>query len=84
VEQRVRRRECQRLLIGWFDEDAVLELRATMVHLLNNIWQWRITLQGSYNEPLADEAAAVPTTHGQSPGDYDFTMFLNERASGKS
>lgn len=32
-------------------------LRATMVHLLDNIWQWRITLQGFYNEPLADEAA---------------------------
>ncbi len=32
-------------------------LRATMVHLLDNIWQWRITLQGYYKEPLADEAA---------------------------
>src|SRR3954462_10361727 len=32
-------------------------LRATMVHMLDNIWQWRITLQGFYNEPLGDEAA---------------------------
>src|SRR5215217_347428 len=32
-------------------------LRATMVHMLDNIWQWRITLQGFYKEPLADEAA---------------------------
>jgi uncharacterized damage-inducible protein DinB len=32
-------------------------LRATMVHLLDNIWQQRITLQGYYREPLADEAA---------------------------
>jgi len=32
-------------------------LRATMVHLLDNLWQWRITLQGYYNEPLANEAA---------------------------
>ncbi len=131
-------------------------LRATMVHMLDNIWQWRITLQGYYNEPLADEAAydatelhedAFPTfaalrerwmteqremrayidtlteemlnstiryvipgavrehivwhilldviihamqhrseaatlltSYGQSPGDFDFTMFLNERA----
>jgi hypothetical protein len=28
--------------------------------------------------------AALLTTYGQSPGDYDFTMFPNERASGKS
>ena len=32
-------------------------LRATMVHMLDNLWQWRITLQGYYREPLADEAA---------------------------
>jgi uncharacterized damage-inducible protein DinB len=28
-----------------------------MVHILDNIWQQRITLQGYYQEPLADEAA---------------------------
>lgn len=131
-------------------------LRATMVHMLDSIWQSRITLQGFYKEPLADEAAydatelhedAIPTLsvlqerwmteqremwaylntltdetlngmiryvipgavrehivwqclldtinhatqhrseaaalltgYGQSPGDYDFSMFLNERA----
>jgi uncharacterized damage-inducible protein DinB len=132
-------------------------LRATMVHLLDNIWQQRITLQGYYQEPLADEAAydatelhedafptlgmlrerwmieqqemrayldtlteetlnrtiryvipgavrehvvwhilldafiihatqhrseaaALLTGYGQSPGDFDFTMFLNEHA----
>ena len=32
-------------------------LRATVVHILDNIWQQRITLQGYYREPLADEAA---------------------------
>ena len=32
-------------------------LRATLVHILDNIWQQRITLQGYYQEPLADEAA---------------------------
>ena len=32
-------------------------LRATMVHILDNIWQQRITLQGYYQDPLADEAA---------------------------
>jgi uncharacterized damage-inducible protein DinB len=32
-------------------------LRATMVHILDNIWQQRITLQAYYQEPLADEAA---------------------------
>ena len=32
-------------------------LRATMVHILDNLWQQRITLQGYYQEPLADEAA---------------------------
>ena len=32
-------------------------LRATMVHLLDSIWQTRITLQGYYKEPLADQAA---------------------------
>ncbi len=135
-------------------------LRATMVHMLDNIWQWRITLQGYYKEPLADnaaydatelhedafptlaalqerwiteqremqayldtlteetlnrtiryiipgavreyvvwhimmgaldhatqhrsEAAALLTGYGQSPGDFDLTMFLNKRASGTS
>jgi len=32
-------------------------LQATVVHILDNIWQQRITLQGYYREPLADEAA---------------------------
>jgi uncharacterized damage-inducible protein DinB len=135
-------------------------LRATMIHILDNIWQQRITLQGYYEEPLADEAAydatelhedAIPTLamlrerwmieqqemrayldtltneslngtiryvipgamrehvvwhilldvvihatqhrseaaalltdYGQSPGEFDFTLFLNERVQGKS
>ena len=135
-------------------------LRATMVHILDNIWQQRITLQGYYREPLADEAAydatelhedalptfvmlrerwtieqremrayldtlneetlngviryvipgvirervvwhilldlilhatqhrseaaALLTGYGQSPGDFDFTLSLNERTEGKS
>jgi uncharacterized damage-inducible protein DinB len=134
-------------------------LRATMVHMLDNIWQWRITLQGFYKEPLADQAsydatelhedafptlaalqerwtteqrelrsyldtlteealngpiryvipgavrerivwhilvdailhaaqhcsevAAFLTLYGQSPGDYDLTLFLAERGQGK-
>jgi uncharacterized damage-inducible protein DinB len=134
-------------------------LRETMVHMLDNIWQQRITLQGYYREPLENEAAydatelhedAFPTLaalherwgierremrayldtlteetlnstiryripgvvrehlvwhilvdviihatqhrseaatlltgFGQSPGDFEFTMFMNERASGK-
>ena len=32
-------------------------LRATMVHMLDSMWQDRITLQGYYKDPLADEAA---------------------------
>jgi uncharacterized damage-inducible protein DinB len=32
-------------------------LRTTMVHILDNIRQQRITLQGFYEKPLADEAA---------------------------
>ena len=135
-------------------------LRPTLVHMLDNIWQWRITLQGYYEKPLADEAAydatelhedafptfaalrerwmteqremrayidtlteetlnstiryvipgavrehgvwhilldvilhamqhrseaaALLTGYGQSPGDFDFTLFLNQRATGKS
>ena len=135
-------------------------LRATMVHILDNLWQQRITLQGYYHAPLADkaaydatelhedgiptlavlrerwrieqqemhayldtlteemlngtiryvipgamrervvwhilldviihatqhrsEAAALLTGYGQSPGDIDFTMFLNERTKEKS
>lgn len=131
-------------------------LRATMVHILDNLWQQRITLQGYYQEPLVNEeaydatelhedafptldmlqerwrveqeqmqaylntlteetlnstiryvipgvvrermvwhilldviihatqhrseAAVLLTRYGQSPGDYDFFMFLNERA----
>jgi uncharacterized damage-inducible protein DinB len=135
-------------------------LRATMVHMLDNIWQQRITLQGFYKDPLGDEAAydatelhedafptlaalqerwrieqremrayidsltdetlngtiryvipgavrelfvwhilldvilhaqqhrseaaALLTGYGQSPGDYDLIMFVNERAAGRS
>ena len=135
-------------------------LRTTMVHLLDSMWQDRITLQGYYKEPLENEAAydatelhedvfptfaalqerwtteqremrayldtlteealngtiryVIPgvirervvwhflvaallhnmqhrseaavllTSYGQSPGDLEFTLFLNERASGKS
>jgi uncharacterized damage-inducible protein DinB len=135
-------------------------LRATMVHMLDSMWQDRITLQGYYQEPLADEAAydatelhedAFPTlavlrerwlieqremwayldtlteetlngviryvipgivrervvwhfllaallhamqhrseaaslltVYGQSPGDLELTLFLDERAEGKS
>jgi uncharacterized damage-inducible protein DinB len=135
-------------------------LRGIMVHILDNIWQQRITLQGFYQEPLADaaaydatelhedsiptfavlrerwmteqqemrgyidtlteetlnstiryvipgavrervvwhilvdvilhatqhrsEAAVLLTGYGQSPGDYDFIKFMNERAFGKS
>jgi uncharacterized damage-inducible protein DinB len=134
-------------------------LRATMVHILDNIRQQRITLQGYYQEPLANEAAydatefhedafptlamlqerwlieqremwayldtlteemlnstiryvipgairervvwhilldltihaaqhrseaaALLTSYGQSPGDFDFTLFQSERAKGK-
>jgi len=32
-------------------------LRATLVHMLDSMWQDRITLQGYYKDPLADEAA---------------------------
>lgn len=32
-------------------------LRATMVHMLDSIWQTRITLQGFYAQPLANDAA---------------------------
>ncbi len=32
-------------------------LRETMVHMLDSMWQDRITLQGYYKDPLADEAA---------------------------
>lgn len=135
-------------------------LRTTMVHMLDSLWQDRITLQGYYQEPLADEAAydatelhedafpilaalqerwmteqremwayldtlteemlngviryVIPgvvrervvwhfllaailhimqhrseaatllTLYGQSPGDLELTLFLDERASGKS
>ncbi len=135
-------------------------LRTTMVHILDNIWQQRITLQGYYREPLANDAAydatelhedAIPTFdalqarwmteqremrayidaltdetlnstiryvipgvgreyvvwqilvdvilhatqhrseaavlltgYGQSPGDFDYTLFLNDRAKGKA
>ncbi|NJC95476.1 MAG: hypothetical protein FIB03_03905 [Anaerolineae bacterium] len=135
-------------------------LRATMVHLLDSMWQDRITLQGYYKDPLADdaaydatelhedafptlaalqerwtmeqqemraylntltegtlngviryvipgvirervvwqfllaallhnmqhrsEAAVLLTSYGQSPGELELTLFLNERASGNS
>ena len=33
------------------------QMLSTMVHIMDNIWQQRITLQGYYEKPLADEAA---------------------------
>jgi uncharacterized damage-inducible protein DinB len=42
-------------------------LRTTMVHILDNIWQQRITLQGYYREPLADEAAYDATSFTKTP-----------------
>ena len=51
-----------------------------MIHILDNLWQQRITLQGYYREPLADEAAALLTGYGPSPGDFDFTLFMSEHA----
>jgi len=30
------------------------------------------------------EAAALLTSYGQSPGDFDFIMFMNESTQGKS
>ena len=135
-------------------------LRATIIHILDNIWQQRITLQGYYQVPLENEAAydatelhedtlptlamlrerwlieqqemwayldtlteeklnstiryvipgtirkrvvwhilldltihatqhrseaaALLTSYGQSPGDFDFTLFQSEQAEGKS
>jgi uncharacterized damage-inducible protein DinB len=131
-----------------------------MVHILDNLWQQRITLHGYYEKPLADEAAydatelhedslptlamlqerwaverremrlfleglseetlngairyvipgakrervvwhivvdlifhaaqhrseaaALLTAYGQAPGDFDFTMFLNQPSAGGS
>lgn len=130
-------------------------LRATLVHMLDNVWQWRITCQGFYKTLLTEkeydatelreaqfptlealeerwqkeqyelrtyistlsdrqlngilryvfpgglvrerllwhilfdafnhgtqhrsEAAALLTSYGQSPGDFDFTLFLNDK-----
>ena len=134
--------------------NGYVSLRATLVHMLDNIWQWRITCQGFYKTLLTEEeydatelreaqfpelkdledrwlteqqelrsyigtlndaqlngilryvfpggalrertvwhilfdafnhgtqhrseAAAILTSYGQSPGDFDFTLFLNE------
>jgi uncharacterized damage-inducible protein DinB len=109
-------------------------LRATMVHILDNLWQQRIThafptlavlrerwlieqqelrayldtlteetlnstiryvIPGAMRERVVwhilldlilhatqhrSEAAALLTGYGQSPGDFDFTLFMNERA----
>jgi uncharacterized damage-inducible protein DinB len=52
-------------------------LRATMVHIMDNIWQQRITLKGYYKEPLADEAA-YDATELHEDGFPTFAM-LQER-----
>lgn len=52
-------------------------LRATMVHILDNIWQQRITLQGFYQEPLADEAAYDATELHED--DFPTLAMLHER-----
>jgi uncharacterized damage-inducible protein DinB len=52
-------------------------LRATMVHILDNIWQQRITLQGFYQEPLADKAAYDATELHE--GAFPTLAMLHER-----
>ena len=52
-------------------------LRATMIHILDNIWQQRITLQGYYQEPLADEAAYDATELHED--DFPTFAMLRER-----
>ena len=52
-------------------------LRATMVHILDNIWQQRITLQGYYQEPLADEAAYDATELHEDAFPTLRTLLLN-------
>ena len=43
-------------------------LRGTMVHMLDSIWQWRITFQGYYDHLLTDaEYAATELTEDQIP-----------------
>jgi uncharacterized damage-inducible protein DinB len=43
-------------------------LRGTLVHMLDNEWQWRITCQGYYNQPLKDEEyEATILTEDQFP-----------------
>ena len=42
---------------------------------------WHLLLDAIFHAMQhRSEAAALLTTYGQSPGDYDFTMFLSERA----
>jgi hypothetical protein len=46
---------------------------------------WHILLDAIFHAlQHRSEAAALLTTYGQSPGDYDFTLFLSERASRKT
>jgi uncharacterized damage-inducible protein DinB len=57
---------CTRVTPEQYAAPAAIEagwggLRATMVHMLDSIWQPRIALQGYYKEPLADEAAYEAT-----------------------
>lgn len=42
---------------------------------------WHILVDAlSHATQHRSEAAALLTLYGQSPGDYDLTLFLNERA----
>src|SRR5215208_6795282 len=58
-------------------------LRATMVHILDNIWQQRITLQGYYQEPLADAAAYDATElHDDAFTTFAALRALDDRTTG--
>jgi uncharacterized damage-inducible protein DinB len=52
-------------------------LRTTMVHMLDSMWQDRITLQGYYKYPLADEAAYDATELQED--DFPTLTALQER-----
>lgn len=46
---------------------------------------WHVLLDVTYHATQhRSEAAVLLTSYGQPPGDFDFTMFLNERTKGRS
>ncbi len=76
------RREMRATIYGLTDETLNGVIRYIIPGAVREraVWHCLLDLVNHATHHRA-EAAALLTTYGQSPGDFDFTLFLNERSN---